>query len=203
LNATLPHTNDAAWEPIWTACEELDVPICFQAGTAERVQLAPHPSYSPTLAEALRAMTRPVSTVFVMVNMLMSRILLNHPGLRVVFAESGIAWAAYLLEYADHQFTKDLLFRSYELTPSEMFRRQCCLTAWYEDMSLETRGFIGTENIAWSTNFPLATSTWPNTKTMLARWAHRVPADERALMLWGNTARFLGLDVKLAEPSPV
>ncbi len=192
----LPHSNDLAWEPLWATCEELGVPICFQAGEAQRVQLAPHTSYSPALADALRAMTRPVSTVFVLVNLLMSRILLRHPGLQAVFAESGIAWAAYLLEYADHQFEKDLLFNSYELKPSEMFRRQCCLTAWYEDMSLETRDFIGTDNIAWSTNFPLATSTWPNTRAMLARWGHRVPDEERARMLWGNAARIYGIDTR-------
>ncbi len=190
----LPHINEPAWEPLWTACEELGVPLCFQAGSAERVQLAPHSSYSPALADALRAMTRPVSTVFVLINFLLSRILMRHPGLQVVFAESGIGWAAYTLEYADHQFEKDLLFTQYELKPSEMFRRQCCLTASYEDASLDTRAFIGVDNIGWSTNFPLATSTWPNTHASIARWSPRVPKGERSQMLWRNAARIYGID---------
>jgi predicted TIM-barrel fold metal-dependent hydrolase len=195
----LPHVNDAAWDPLWATCAELGVPLCFYGGAAERVQLQPHASYSPALAGALEALTRPVSSVFILINFLLSRILVRHPGLQVVFAESGIAWAAYVLEYADHQFEKDRLFTEYDLRPSEMFRRQCYLTAWYEDASLETRAFIGIDNITWCTNFPLATSTWPNTRATLARWTGRVPDDERRRLLWANAARVYQLDV---QPPP-
>ncbi|MEA2642814.1 MAG: hypothetical protein QOF51_4208 [Chloroflexota bacterium] len=198
----LPHLNDAAWDPFWATCEELQVPICFHAGTASRIELAPHASYTPALAAALRALTRPVSTVFVLINFLLSRILLRHPGLRAVFAESGIGWAAYTLEYADHQFEKDRLFTEYELKPSEIFQRQCYLTASYEDASLDTRAFIGIENITWATNFPLATSTWPNTHTTVARWASRVTADEQRSLLWANAAKLYRIDASRAEADP-
>jgi hypothetical protein len=41
--------------------------------------------------------------VFVLVNLLLSRILLRFPKLKVVFAESSLGWGTYLLEYGDHQ----------------------------------------------------------------------------------------------------
>ena len=198
----LPHINDPSWDPMWATCQELEVPICFHAGTSDRIQLAPHASYSGPLADALRAMTAPVSTAFVLVNFLLSRILLRHPRLQVVFAESGIAWAAYLLEYADHQFEKDRLFtQGYDLKPSDMFRRQCYLTACYEFASLDTRAFIGVDNILWATNFPLATSPWPNTREFLARWESRVPEEDRRKMLWSNAAGLYHIDVgRLGAP---
>lgn len=196
-----PHINDSYWDPIWATCQELGVPLCFHAGASERIQLLPHDSYSPILAEALRAMTRPVSSVFVLVNFLMSRILVRYPSLKVVFAESGIAWAAYVFEYADHQFEKDRLFdEGYDLKPSEMFHRQCYLTAWYEAASVQTRRFVGVENILWATHFPLATSTWPSTGAAIARWAPGVPEEERRQMLWANAARLYKLDVAAVGP---
>src|SRR5947208_1541078 len=124
-------------------CEELGVPLCMHAGSSPRGQFAPYSGFSPTIAAALGGLTQPSSTVFVLVNLVLSRILLRHPGLKVVFAESGLGWAAYLLEYADHQFEKDRLPREgYDLTPSQQFRRQCYLTASYECDSLQTRGYI-------------------------------------------------------------
>ena len=191
-----PHINEPYWDPIWATCQDLGIPVCFHAGASERIQLLPHESYSPSLAEALRAMTRPVSSVFVLVNFLLSRILDRFPRIHAVFAESGIAWAAYLLEYADHQFRNDRLAeQGYELKPSELFRRNCYLTGWYERASMQTRHSIGIENILWSTNFPLTTSTWPNTHQMIGRWSEAAAEDERQRILWANAAALYGIQV--------
>ncbi len=71
------------------------------------------------------------------------------PRLKVVFAESGLEWAAYLLEYADHQFEKDRLGQEgYDLKPSELLRRQCYLTASYDCDSLQTRAYIAPSGAA-------------------------------------------------------
>lgn len=189
----VPHINEMAYEPLWSTCEELGVPLCIHAGSSRRGQFAPYAGFSPTLAAALGGLTQPASTVFVLVNLVLSRILLRHPALKVVFAESGLGWAAYLLEYADHQFEKDRLPREgYDLTPSEQFRRQCYLTASYDRDSLQTRGFIGTQSILWSSSFPQANSTYPDTQTMLERSFANIPEAERQQMVWGNAASLFG-----------
>jgi uncharacterized protein len=185
----VPHVNEMEYEPLWATCEELGVPLCIHAGSSPRGQFAPYSGFSPTLAAALGGLTQPTATVFVLVNLTLSRILLRHPGLKVVFAESGLGWAAYLMEYADHQFEKDRLPREgYELTPSEQFRRQCFLTTSYEQHSLQTRGFIGTENILWSANFPQANSTWPDSQAIVERCFGEIPEAERRRMLGENAA---------------
>lgn len=185
----IPHMNEPEYDPLWATCEELGVPLCIHAGSSARGQFAPYSGFSPTIAAALGGLTRPASTVFVLVNLVLSGILLRHPRLKVVFAESGLGWAAYLLEYADHQFDKDRLAQEgYDLKPSELFRRQCHLTASYDCDSLQTRAFIGTDNILWSSNFPQANSTWPNTRATLERSFRDIPAEERRQMLWANAA---------------
>jgi len=190
----VPHLNDSAYDPIWAACEELNVPLCLRAGSAASIQ-APEPAgMSPAVAQAYRSITGSTSMICVLVNLLVSGILERYPRLNVVFAGSGLGWGAYQFEYTDQQFTANgLLGKGHEHLPSELLRRQCYLTGWYGQAGVEARTFVGTDNILWSANFPLATSTWPSTHDYVDRAFNGVPDDEREQMLWGNAARLYRL----------
>ena len=131
------------------------MPICFHAGASSTIQIPAYEGYSPAIAAAFQAITRPASSVSVLVNLLISKILMRFPNLKVVLAESGLGWGAYFLEYTDFQATGDQLPQNgYDLMPSEMFKRQCYLVGWYDQASLRVRNYIGTENILWSSQFP-------------------------------------------------
>ncbi|MGH7769632.1 MAG: amidohydrolase family protein [Candidatus Binatia bacterium] len=186
----VPHINDSVYDPLWAACAELAVPICFHAGSSAAIQVPPYAGYSPNVAAAFQSITRPVSQVSVLVNLLISKILLRFPNLKVVLGESGLGWGAYLLEYTDFQAKGDQLpAHGYDLSPSEMFKRQCYLVGWYDRESLKTRRYMGTENILWSTQFPLATSTWPESRKFVDKSFDGVPEAERRKILWENAAR--------------
>ena len=185
----VPHINDAVYDPLWAACQELDVPICFHAGASSAIQIPAYEGYTPSVAAAFQAITRPASTVSVLVNLLISKILPRFPKLKIVLGESGLGWGAYLLEYTDFQATGDQLPKNgYDLMPSEMFKRQCYLVGWYDRASLRVRNYIGPDNILWSTQFPLATSTWPKTQAALAQSFDGVDANDRRKILWTNAA---------------
>jgi predicted TIM-barrel fold metal-dependent hydrolase len=157
-----PHINGSEYDPVWAVCQELNIPLCFRAGsTPDLFQFPMPPKLEPELAAALRATNRCASAVFDLTNILFSRILLRFPKLKVIFAESTIGWGTYLLEYADHQYEQDHC--DYPLKPSEMFHRQCYLTTWYDEAQINAR-HVGVDNILWSTNFPAANSTWPHTR---------------------------------------
>ncbi|HET8564294.1 MAG TPA: amidohydrolase family protein [Candidatus Binatia bacterium] len=198
----VPHINESVYDPLWATCQELGVPICFHAGASTAIQIPAYEGYSPTLAAAFQAITRPASTVSVLVNLLISKILLRFPDLKVVLSESGLGWGAYLLEYTDYQATGDQLpSHGYDRMPSEMFRRQCYLVGWYDQASIKTRRYIGTENILWSTQFPLATSTWPTTKEYIAKSFQGVPDSDRKKILWENAAKLYKIQTKLQIPN--
>jgi predicted TIM-barrel fold metal-dependent hydrolase len=69
-----------------------------------------------------------------------------------------------------------------------MFKRQCYLVGWYDRSSLQTRHFIGNENILWSTNFPLANSTWPASRETIQISFDGVSEEDRRKILWENAA---------------
>jgi predicted TIM-barrel fold metal-dependent hydrolase len=189
----LPHINGSEYDPIWATCQDLNVPLCFHAGSAPQLQFPMAPNLSPELAAAFQSVVRPASAVFDLTNFLFSRILLRYPKLKVVFAESTIGWGTFLLEYADHQYQQDHC--DYELKPSEMFHRQCYLTTWYDEAKISAR-HIGAENILWSTNFPMANSTWPESRqyaeNCLADMTHR----EQEHILRANAAKLYRIALK-------
>jgi predicted TIM-barrel fold metal-dependent hydrolase len=189
----VPHVAESDYDPIWAACERLGVPLCLHAGPSPKLQYAPYSGLAPELAQALEAVTKPVSSVFILGLYLFSRVLLRHPKLRVVLAESALSWGMLYLEWADHQFDHDGLVREgYDQTPSQMFRRQCYLNAWYDEIA-PFEPYIGAEHILWSTNFPQATSTWPDTRKTIERCFRGVPPEKRELVLWKNAASLYAL----------
>jgi predicted TIM-barrel fold metal-dependent hydrolase len=188
------HINEPVYDPIWATCQDLDVPVCFHAGASRAIQFPPYPGFSPELSAAMEAITRPVSSVLVVANFLYSRILFRFPRLRVVFAETSLAWGAYELELADHQFERQRLHtEGYDMLPSELFRRQCSLTGWFDSTGLKTRYYIGVDNLLWSTNFPQGTSTWPNTRDIIGRCFEGIPGNERRQVLIDNAAKLYKL----------
>ncbi|HEX6512304.1 MAG TPA: amidohydrolase family protein [Chloroflexota bacterium] len=189
----LPHINEPVYDPVWAVCQEMGVPVCFHAGSSKRLQFPPY-SLTPRLADALEAVTRPITDVPIMANLLFSRILLRFPTVKVVFAESSLAWGAYEIEFADHEYERQRMhLEGYDLKPSEMFRRQCYLGGWYDRAGIDERSFLGVGNLLWETNYPQANSSWPQTGDFVSRLFEGVPEDEKATILAGNAAQLYKL----------
>lgn len=190
----VPHINDPAYDPLWATCQDLAVPLCFHAGGSAKIQMRPGEAFAPAVAAAFSGVIRSVSSVAVVANFLLARVLERFPKLKVVFAESSLGWGAYEIEYADYQSAADgLPAEGYALKPSELFQRQCYFACWYDRQSLGVRKYLGSENILWSSHFPLATSNWPNTRRQVELSFAEVPEGERRLMQWQNAAKLYSL----------
>jgi predicted TIM-barrel fold metal-dependent hydrolase len=195
----VPHVGEPDWDPVWATCEELHVPLCLHAGGAPPMPYAP----SAPLAEAAQAVRTPLANACVAAIFLFSRVVLRHPQLKVVFAESGLGWASAYLVWADHQFEADGLAREgyvadgvahpgYELTPSQLFHRQCYVTGWFESVA-PFAPYLGSDHLLWATNLPLANSTWPHTGETIERCFRDVSVETRDQVVWGNAAKLYGI----------
>jgi predicted TIM-barrel fold metal-dependent hydrolase len=190
----VPHINEPAYDPVWATCQELEVPVCFHSGASRGIEFPPYPGFSPRIAAAMKGITQPVSTVLVLANFLFARIMTRFPRLKIVFSETSLAWGAYELELADHQFERQRLHKEgYDLMPSALFKRQCHLVGWFDTTGLKTREHIGVGSILWSTNFPQATSTWPESQRAIARCFEGVPDEVRRQVLVDNPAKLYHL----------
>jgi predicted TIM-barrel fold metal-dependent hydrolase len=191
---SVPHINDPAYDPLWSVCQELDVPLCFHSGASPKIQLRPDDNFSPAAARAFSGIVRSVSSIAVLANFLFSQVLYRFPKLKVVFAESSLGWGAYEMEYADYQSAADgLQQEGYRLKPSELFQRQCYFTCWCDRESLRVRRYPGTSSILWSTHFPLETSTWPATREQLEKAFAGMPEKEQQQIKWENAAKLYSL----------
>jgi predicted TIM-barrel fold metal-dependent hydrolase len=190
----VPHINESDYDPLWTVCAELEVPLCFHSGASPKIQMQAGEDFTPAAMRAFGGIVRSVSSIAVLANFLFSRVLYRFPKLKVVFAESSLGWAAYEIEYADYQSAADgLQSEGYSLKPSELFQRQCFFTCWYDEKSVRVRKYPGSANILWSTNFPLETSTWPSTRAHLDRAFAEVPDAEQQQIQWQNAAQLYKL----------
>ncbi len=184
----LPHIAEPEFDPLWATCQELDVPLCLHAGASRSLQYSFPEGLPPRRAEALDAVTKPVSMVYVLNTFLFARILTRYPKLKLVLAESGLSWAMLDLEWSDHQFEHDELpSEGYEFTPLQLFHRQCYLNTWYDPVAPFAH-YLGADRILWSTNLPRATSTWPKTQEIIERSFQGASDEVRKQVLWDNAA---------------
>jgi predicted TIM-barrel fold metal-dependent hydrolase len=160
----MPHINEPSWDPLWSACEELQVPICFHAGSLPMLELAPYEQYSSAIKAALHDIARPVCSIGVLSNLLMSHILERHPKLTVIFGESSLGWVNFVIETVEHnvrQFGAGKV--KFELPPREQLKSQCRFISWYEDPNLPAVcNQFGPDCVLWAWNFPDAKSQYPD-----------------------------------------
>ena len=124
----------AYYDPLWSTLEELDVALALHnvAGTglgqigADRFgQWA-----LPRVAAAF-----PLESQLTLFSFLVGGICDRHPGLRVVVLESGAGWLPFWLWWLDELYERyeGLDCDSLSMPPSDLFRRQCFISAEMEE----------------------------------------------------------------------
>ncbi|MCL0101663.1 amidohydrolase [Dehalococcoidia bacterium] len=198
INSASTHLHDPYWDPLWGKAQELGIPVSFHSGSAPNILLRVFEEMDPAIAKGFDMVRQPTSTGMVLGRFLFSGIGERFPNVKFVFASGGIDWMAFLLEVADHEWERICLKgeQPFEMqtAPTEIFHRQCHVTTWFENVGLRLRHLIGVENILWASEFPLETSTYPNSSQMVEKNFADVPDVERDKILYGNTSKLYGLN---------
>ena len=197
VNPAPPHLYKPEWDPLWTTIQELDVPVCFHAGSAPSVMFEISPAYDAAGARAFDNVRQAAGSAALINGMVLSGILYRFPKLQPVFAGSAIDYVPFALEALDHQWERQRLAENEGFTerPSEIFHRQCYVTTWKEKVGLRNRNYVGLDRILWESEFPRSTSTYPETTRMIENNFAEVPGEERELILWRNAARLYKLAI--------
>jgi len=169
-----PPLYHPSWEPFWAAAAESGVPIGMHL-----VVSAPqaHPGVSPLAASMTNGVQVPLQLLDPLVGLIFSGVLERHPDLRLVLAESGIAWLPYVLQRMDNEYRKYVEVRDVwaqrgwkllEGRPSEYFHRQVWATFQDDAVGLAQLSVIGEDRVMWASDYPHPDSTWPNSRQIIA-----------------------------------
>jgi predicted TIM-barrel fold metal-dependent hydrolase len=186
----LKHFNDPYWDPLWAACQDLDVPIHWHASGGLRLSMPRWSGYTRNQEQAVGPSGGFSVQAQFIPNLIFSGVLDRYPRSKWVCAETGLGWVNYILDGCDHEWQRRHLWTEGILTrPSELFRRQIYVDFWYEEAGIRQRHHIGIENIMWESDYPHSTSTYPESWEFVKRTLAGVPEDEQKLLRYGNAMR--------------
>jgi len=195
LRPGAPHIHDSRWDPFWATAQDLGVPVCWHAGADSAILLPLYAGFTAAQARAFEMVRGPIASAQPLVFFLLSGIGERFPRLRMVFADTTIAWVPSQLELCEHQARKAMLREreGMQVGPTEIFQRQCYVSMSFDRAGLELRTAIGVENILWHSEFPLPTTTYPGSRQLIERTFAGIPEAERDRILHGNAARLYRL----------
>jgi predicted TIM-barrel fold metal-dependent hydrolase len=190
--------HDPRYEPLWSACEALDMPIHTHGGEGLEVGDLPG-ARSIFFTEVVWFAHR------IFWHLLWSGVLERHPNLRLIFTEQFADWVPPLLQRLDMQYEGTVsnltLTEGLSMKPSAYWARQCNVGASFMSRDeCELRHQIGIPTILWGSDFPHDEGTWPDTKAALHATFDGVPEAELRAMLGENAIRVYGFDAARLEP---
>jgi predicted TIM-barrel fold metal-dependent hydrolase len=196
------------YEPIWSVCEELGMPVNHHSGSAV-----------PPLDDA------PVDNVVFLLevtwwahrafpHLVFGGVLERHPALQLVLTEQGTGWIPEELRRLDYFFdrmgsasgTQEMewgreVVGHLSLRPSEYWARQCHVgSSFLRPGEVPMRYEIGVDRIMWGSDYPHRESSYPFSHEALRLSFAPVDEVEVRAMLGGNAAALYGFDLDALAP---
>ncbi|MGH7963379.1 MAG: amidohydrolase family protein, partial [Candidatus Binatia bacterium] len=187
--------RDSAYEPLWAALEDLNMPVALHTAAAERLPFETFIGGLPFNAWATVNKILPIMEG--LTGLIASAVPQNHPKLRFVMVEGGIGWIASVMRLMDHWWEdhRKWLEPRLEERPSAYFHRQFWATFEDDRPGLLTREMLNVDHLMWGSDYPHTEGTWPRSKEQIARDFAGVPEGEVRKMVVENAAQLYGIEV--------
>jgi predicted TIM-barrel fold metal-dependent hydrolase len=162
------------FNPFWEAAIDLDMTLTIHLGG--RSVRHSHPDHwLPDLVMSKVTMAEPIAILT------FGGVFQRYPKLRVVSAESGVGWFAWLAEYMDsiwsrhRHWVKSVL----ENPPSYYLERNVYGSFIHDRVGVLNRSLVGAKNIMWSSDYPHGETSFPNSRDVIARTFSGVPEEDK------------------------
>jgi predicted TIM-barrel fold metal-dependent hydrolase len=198
------------YEPIWTVCQELAMPLNHHSGSA----VPDMGDYAAAQAIFLLEVTWWAHRT--LWHLIFSGVMDRHPDLQFVFTEQGTEWLPEELTRLDYYHgrlagaggaagSQEAKFGeaigTVSLKPSEYWARQCQLgSSFIRRHEVDLRDRVGVDRIMWGSDFPHLEGCWPHSRDHLRLAFAGVPEEEVRAMVGGNAARVYGFDLDALAP---
>src|SRR2546425_6032649 len=184
--------HDPYYEPLWSALEELRVPLGFHEGAGSQLrQVGEQFGANAMLKQVYR---HPMRKMLACGSFCMGGILERHPNLRVAFLEGNCSWAPFLLWRLDahHEVTFRRPDSLLTMKPSEYFKRQCFVSVEADEYFVkQVIDYMGDDTIVFSTDWPHLDSKYPQAVESFMKLP--ISDESKRKILWDNCARYYGM----------
>ena len=171
----LPSFHTDHWDPVFSAAEETDMPLCLHFGTSGKPPVtAPDAPFAVTIA------LFGCNSMYATADLLFSPVFHRFDRLQVALSEGGIGWIPYLLERLDYTWERHRYYTgiNQEVAPSDLFRRHFSGCFIDDEFGVSVRHAIGVDRITWECDYPHSDSNWPHARKRAAETLAGVPDDE-------------------------
>jgi uncharacterized protein len=188
------HYSDPAYEPLWAALQEANLPVSIHIGTTGE------PVYDLFLKLGIGTgvvEAKVLTGQRGMAELIWAGVPQRYPKLRFIIAEGGIGWIPTLVGFMDHWWTDHRRWMEPKLDekPSVYFNRQFWAT-FEEDRAgviLAREGILNPDRIMWGSDYPHTEGTFPHSREAIARDFAGVPEALVHKLVVSNAAELYGL----------
>ncbi len=206
-NSSLRPLWDPYYEPLWSLCEQDDIPLNVHSGSGLPDYGDLEPARAIMLIELPWFAHRPVW------HLIFGGVLERHPRLRIALTEQGVGWLPRGLETLDWAYRRMTTSSSAEasffgavaesltMTPTEYFGRNFWVGASFlrPSESPLVRD-LGIDRVMWGDDYPHSEGAYPNNLEALRVAFASFSPDEVRPMVETNAASFYGFDLENLKP---
>jgi len=184
--------HDPQYQPLWTALQELNLPVALHPGGALQFPFGEFtniPTNAWVVENKITPMLRSLSIL------LASAVPQQYPGLRFVIVEGGIGWMAAMLRFMDHWWEdhRKWLQPKLDEKPSYYFHRQVWATFEDDRAGMQTRDLLNVDHLMWGSDYPHTEGTFPRSQQQIAHDFVGVPETELCKIVWDNAAQLYAI----------
>lgn len=200
LDYHLPLYHHPRYEPMWNLCDELGLAVTVHAGDGGPLWFGEGWRATAIYNTELNFYAQRPLWCFIF-----GGVFERHPDLRVVLTEQGSGWVPDLLRRLDATARSTMMkwteLEPLPMLPSELFARHCTVgNSLMTRADVEARHAVGTDVLAWGSDFPHLEGSWPEVSATLRTLFADVPADEVRRIVGGNLAAAYRLDPAAYAP---
>jgi len=187
----LPSIFSGYWDGLFAECAASGVVLSLHIGTGG------FPMLARDTAGAVPNVMASFNAGYTLADWLFSGLLPRLPDLKIVLAESQLAWVPYVLSRADFVWAEmrgagftDIRADAMPEPPSHYFRRNMWCTFFRDPVGLTLLDHIGVDNVMYEVDFPHTDSSWPTSHEVATEMTAGL-SDTDAAKVVAETARAL------------
>ena len=184
--------NQPDWDPLWAACQDVDLPISLHAGGRDPFSYA-----AGRGAGGINGTAGKIAPNQALQELIWAGVPQLFPNVKFILVEGGVGWVAHLVDYMDHWWTshRRWLEPKLEEPPSFYFKRNFWVTFEDDRAALLTREMLNVDHIMWGSDYPHTEGVWPRSRQAVAKDLAGVPDEEVEKIVALNCARLYGFRV--------